>query len=60
MISEYKEIYDYEIVIVKKDEVIIKDVDGNVVECDLYIVEIDVLDVEKGVYVYYMLKEIYE
>ena len=45
--SEYKEIHDHEIVIVKKDEVIIKDADGNVVERDSYIAEIDASDAEK-------------
>ncbi|MGT2334224.1 hypothetical protein ACVPOY_15580 [Staphylococcus aureus] len=45
--SEYKEIHDHEIVIVKKDEVIIKDADGNVVERDRYIAEIDASDAEK-------------
>lgn len=58
--SEYKEIHDHEIVIVKKDEVIIKDADGNVVERDSYIAEIDASDAEKGVYAHYMLKEIHE
>ncbi len=59
--SEYKEIHDHEIVIVKKDEVIIKDPrDGNVVERDSYIAEIDASDAEKGVYAHYMLKEIHE
>ncbi len=38
--SEYKEIHDHEIVIVKKDEVIIKDADGNVVERDSYILKL--------------------
>ncbi|HCZ7918801.1 TPA: glutamine--fructose-6-phosphate transaminase (isomerizing) [Staphylococcus aureus] len=58
--SEYKEIHDHEIVIVKKDEVIIKGADGNVVERDSYIAEIDASDAEKGVYAHYMLKEIHE
>ncbi|MBN4917001.1 hypothetical protein IDG69_15645, partial [Staphylococcus sp. EG-SA-23] len=42
------------VVIVKKDEVIIKDADGNVVERDSYIAEIDASDAEKGVYAHYM------
>ncbi|MGO3726286.1 isomerizing glutamine--fructose-6-phosphate transaminase, partial [Staphylococcus carnosus] len=58
--NEYKEIHDHEIVIVKRDEVIIKDVDGNVQDRDTYIAEIDASDAEKGVYDHYMLKEIHE
>ena len=58
--NEYKEIHDHEIVIVKKDEVIIKDADGNVLDRDSYIAEIDAADAEKGVYDHYMLKEIHE
>ncbi|WP_323703967.1 glutamine--fructose-6-phosphate transaminase (isomerizing) [Mammaliicoccus sp. Dog046] len=56
----YKELVDNEIVIVKRDEVIIKDQEGNVVERDSYKAEIDASDVEKGTYDHYMLKEIHE
>ncbi|MBO1199138.1 glutamine--fructose-6-phosphate transaminase (isomerizing) [Staphylococcus simiae] len=58
--NEYKEIHDHEIVIVKKDEVIIKDAEGNLLDRDSYIAEIDAADAEKGVYDHYMLKEIHE
>ncbi|EHJ09080.1 glutamine--fructose-6-phosphate transaminase (isomerizing) [Staphylococcus simiae] len=58
--NEYKEIHDHEIVIVKKDDVIIKDAEGNVLDRDSYIAEIDAADAEKGVYDHYMLKEIHE
>lgn len=58
--KEYKELKDQEIVLVKRDEVIIKDLDGNVVERKSYIAEIDASDAEKGVYDHYMLKEIHE
>lgn len=56
----YKELIDNEIVIVKRDEVIIKDQEGNVIERDSYKAEIDASDVEKGTYDHYMLKEIHE
>lgn len=56
----YKELVDNEIVIVKKDKVIIKDQEGNVIDRDSYKAEIDASDVEKGTYEHYMLKEIHE
>ncbi|EEQ79559.1 glutamine--fructose-6-phosphate transaminase (isomerizing) [Staphylococcus warneri] len=58
--NEYKEIHDHEIVIVKRDEVIIKDANGQVQEREKYTAEIDASDAEKGVYDHYMLKEIHE
>lgn len=58
--NRYKEIHDHEIVIVKRDEVIIKDINGQVQERDAYTAEIDASDAEKGVYDHYMLKEIHE
>lgn len=58
--NEYKEIHDHEIVIVKRDEVIIKDANGQVQEREIYTAEIDASDAEKGVYDHYMLKEIHE
>lgn len=58
--SEYKELKDQEIVLVKRDDVIIKNLDGEVVECESYIAEIDASDAEKGIYEHYMLKEIHE
>lgn len=58
--NEYKEIHDHEIVIVKRDEVIIKDANGQVQERETYTAEIDASDAEKGVYDHYMLKEIHE
>lgn len=39
--NEYKEIHDHEIVIVKKDSVTIKDLDGNVQDRDTYTAQID-------------------
>ncbi|WP_436863027.1 glutamine--fructose-6-phosphate transaminase (isomerizing) [Staphylococcus caeli] len=58
--NRYKEIHDHEIVIVKRDEVIIKDQEGKVQERDAYTAQIDAADAEKGVYDHYMLKEIHE
>ena len=58
--NEYKEIHDHEIVIVKKDSVTIKDLDGNVQDRDTYTAQIDASDAEKGIYDHYMLKEINE
>lgn len=58
--NEYKEIHDHEIVIVKRDSVEIKDLDGNVQKRETYTAEIDASDAEKGVYDHYMLKEIHE
>ncbi|ALM57631.1 glutamine--fructose-6-phosphate transaminase (isomerizing) [Staphylococcus equorum] len=58
--NQYKEIHDHEIVIVKRDEVIIKNQDGTVQEREAYTAQIDAADTEKGVYDHYMLKEIHE
>ena len=58
--NQYKEIHDHEIVIVKRDTVEIKDLEGNIQQRDTYTAEIDAADAEKGVYDHYMLKEIHE
>lgn len=58
--NQYKEIHDHEIVIVKRDTVEIKDLEGHIQQRDTYTAEIDVADAEKGVYDHYMLKEIHE
>ncbi|MCG7796973.1 glutamine--fructose-6-phosphate transaminase (isomerizing) [Staphylococcus epidermidis] len=58
--NQYKEIHDYEIVIVKRDTVEIKDLEGHIQQRDTYTAEIDAADAEKGVYDHYMLKEIHE
>ena len=58
--NQYKEIHDHEIVIVKRDEVIIKDQEGKVQNREAYTAQIDAADAEKGVYDHYMLKEIHE
>ncbi|MDG3132440.1 glutamine--fructose-6-phosphate transaminase (isomerizing) [Streptococcus suis] len=58
--NEYMEIHDKELVIVKKDNVTIMDYDGTNIERDSYIAELDLSDIGKGTYPYYMLKEIDE
>ncbi|MCG1808333.1 glutamine--fructose-6-phosphate transaminase (isomerizing) [Staphylococcus epidermidis] len=58
--NQYKEIHDHEIVIVKRDTVEIKDLEGHIQQRDTYTAEIDAADAEKGVYDHYMLKEIHE
>ncbi|HGD9435969.1 TPA: glutamine--fructose-6-phosphate transaminase (isomerizing) [Streptococcus agalactiae] len=58
--SEYMEIHDKEHVIVKKDSVEVQDYDGNVIERGSYTAELDLSDIGKGTYPFYMLKEIDE
>ena len=58
--NQYKEIHDHEIVIVKRDDVVIKDQEGTVQDREAYTAQIDAADAEKGVYDHYMLKEIHE
>ena len=58
--SEFMEIHDKELVIVKKDNVQVQDYDGNPIERDSYTAELDLSDIGKGTYPYYMLKEIDE
>ncbi|HEN5737671.1 TPA: glutamine--fructose-6-phosphate transaminase (isomerizing) [Streptococcus agalactiae] len=58
--SEYMEIHDKELVIVKKDSVEVQDYDGNVIERGSYTAELDLSDIGKGTYPFYILKEIDE
>ena len=58
--SEYMEIHDKELVIVTADSVEVQDYDGNPIERDSYTAELDLSDIGKGTYPYYMLKEIDE
>ncbi|HFI5635649.1 TPA: glutamine--fructose-6-phosphate transaminase (isomerizing) [Streptococcus agalactiae] len=58
--NEYMEIHDKELVIVKKDSVEVQDYDGNVIERGSYTAELDLSDIGKGTYPFYMLKEIDE
>jgi glucosamine--fructose-6-phosphate aminotransferase (isomerizing) len=56
----YVELMDKEIVIVKKDEVAIQDLNGTVISREPYKALLDASDIEKGTYPHYMLKEIDE
>lgn len=58
--SEFMEIHDKELVVLTKDSVSVMDYDGNAVERDSYTAELDLSDIGKGTYPYYMLKEIDE
>ena len=58
--NQYMEIHDQELVIVKADSVEVQDYDGTVKERDSYTAELDLSDIGKGTYPYYMLKEIDE
>lgn len=58
--NQYIELQDKEIVIVGKDSMTIKKLDGTVVERAPYTAELDMSDIEKGTYPHYMLKEIDE
>ena len=58
--SEFMEIHDKELVIVTKDGAQVQDYDGNPVERESYTAELDLSDIGKGTYPYYMLKEIDE
>ncbi len=58
--SEYMEIHDKELVVVKKDSVEVMDYDGNAIERGSYTAELDLSDIGKGTYPHYMLKEIDE
>ncbi|WP_226086370.1 glutamine--fructose-6-phosphate transaminase (isomerizing) [Mesobacillus sp. S13] len=58
--NQYVELMDKEMVIVTKDEVTIKNLDGEVISRAPYTAELDASDIEKGTYPHYMLKEIDE
>ena len=58
--NQYMEIHDQELVIVKADSIEVQDYDGNVKERASYTAELDLSDIGKGTYPYYMLKEIDE
>ncbi|MCM3666809.1 glutamine--fructose-6-phosphate transaminase (isomerizing) [Mesobacillus subterraneus] len=58
--SQYVELMDKEMVLVTKDEVTIKNLEGEVVTRAPYTAELDASDIEKGTYPHYMLKEIDE
>lgn len=55
--NEYVELMDKEMVIVTDDQVVIKNLDGEIMTRASYIAELDASDIEKGTYPHYMLKE---
>ena len=58
--DQFLELMDKEMVIVTKDNVTIKKLDGEIVTRQPYTAELDASDIEKGTYPHYMLKEIDE
>ncbi|HES4926399.1 glucosamine--fructose-6-phosphate aminotransferase [Streptococcus pyogenes] len=58
--SEFMEIHDKELVILTKDKVTVTDYDGKELIRDSYTAELDLSDIGKGTYPFYMLKEIDE
>ncbi|WP_165210438.1 glutamine--fructose-6-phosphate transaminase (isomerizing) [Streptococcus tangpeifui] len=58
--NQFMEIHDKELVVVKADSVQVQDYDGNVQERSSYTAELDLSDIGKGTYPFYMLKEIDE
>ena len=58
--DQFVEIMDQEIVIVTKNNITIKNLDGGVIERSPITAELDAGDIEKGTYPHFMLKEIDE
>lgn len=58
--SQFMEIHDKELVILTKDQALVSDYDGHPIERDSYTAELDLSDIGKGTYPFYMLKEIDE
>ena len=58
--SQFMEIHDKELVVLTKDAITVTDYEGNASERGTYTAELDLSDIGKGTYPYYMLKEIDE
>ena len=58
--NQFMEIHDQELVIVRKDSMEVQNYDGHTLERESYTAELDLSDIGKGTYPYYMLKEIDE
>ncbi|EMB80292.1 glucosamine--fructose-6-phosphate aminotransferase [Streptococcus mutans 5SM3] len=58
--NQFMEIHDKELVVLTEDTAQVSDYDGNPVERQAYTAELDLSDIGKGTYPYYMLKEIDE
>lgn len=58
--NEYIEIKDKEIIVLTDNTIEIENFDGEQIERPTYIAELDINDIEKGAYPFYMIKEIDE
>ena len=58
--NQFMEVHDRELVIVTKDSIQVEDYEENPVEREAYTAELDLSDIGKGTYPFYMLKEIDE
>lgn len=58
--DQYIELMDKEMVIVTRESITIKNLDGEVIERNPFTCELDASDIEKGTYPHFMLKEIDE
>lgn len=58
--NQFVELMDQEIVLVRREDCIIKSMTGDVIEREPYTALLDASDIEKGTYPHYMLKEIDE
>ena len=58
--SQFMEIHDKELVVLTKDAITVTDYEVNAIERGTYTAELDLSDIGKGTYPYYMLKEIDE
>ncbi|MRX72147.1 glutamine--fructose-6-phosphate transaminase (isomerizing) [Bacillus lacus] len=58
--DQFVELMDKEVVFVTREEVVIKNPEGDIIDRAPYTAELDAGDIEKGTYPHYMLKEIDE
>ena len=58
--NRYIEIKDKELIVLTHDSIQIEDYEGNAIHRNAYVAELDIDDIEKGAYPFYMLKEIDE
>lgn len=58
--SEFIEIHDHEVIVLSSNEVQVETLDGKKIMRDSFKAELDVSDLDKGAYPYYMIKEIEE
>lgn len=58
--DQYIELMDQEMVVLTRDSITIKNLEGKIIKRKPYICELDASDIEKGTYSHFMLKEIDE